>query len=510
MNGNHGDRMNGDTGYHGNLINNQYNRDIVDGHGSHAPTGHVHKVRPPSPTGGVYIADEIPDNINDDVKQTVIEDYMSRVRRNNSTQWSIDAQIDTENNSLSESSLSNDDDTTEHHTNNRSQQQQKQHPLVQVQPYTNNKFTKPDVQMYPERRNVKFDEKIENIPNSSRLDESSFTDRSDFGIDLHNGMDNSTSNGFVKPTSGLDDSASDGFVKRASPTMYSENHSVSVNREPVLNHVKIIPPSVSNKDSTQETSGIPNPPVPPPVPPPAPPININLEPKNNSTIPDDVKRKTASLPVARSQTVFTPDMIQSKRSTLTPVNKNNNKKQQSGMDTDFLAELKKATQGAGLKKTNKVQSEPVAKPIVPTLEFKSGARKMMNGDAGNKKDKKVELTGEWDPKNFYDKVPNHDMLPAWKLQLLARQIAEKEMKETLEKRQIDEHESRFKNMPAWKRALLEKKEAEMKASEEKKMKELEQQKPANVARKKPTVNVVGKSGEDENNLAPWQRELKKK
>lgn len=61
-----------------------------------------------------------------------------------------------------------------------------------------------------------------------------------------------------------------------------------------------------------------------------------------------------------------------------------------------------------------------------------------------------------------DKVPNREDLPAWKVQLQARQIAEKTMKETLVKRKEEEREARFKNMPAWKRALVEKKEAEAK------------------------------------------------
>ena len=49
---------------------------------------------------------------------------------------------------------------------------------------------------------------------------------------------------------------------------------------------------------------------------------------------------------------------------------------------------------------------------------------------------KAELAGEFDPKNFVDQVPNKDSLPSWKVQLLAKQIAEKYMKETLEQRKV--------------------------------------------------------------------------
>lgn len=50
------------------------------------------------------------------------------------------------------------------------------------------------------------------------------------------------------------------------------------------------------------------------------------------------------------------------------------------------------------------------------------------------------------------------------------------------------------------------------AAEERKLKELQQQqqqKYAAQAKKTPSVNVVGKSG-DESNLAPWQLELQKR
>lgn len=46
------------------------------------------------------------------------------------------------------------------------------------------------------------------------------------------------------------------------------------------------------------------------------------------------------------------------------------------------------------------------------------------------------MKGEWDPKNFVDQVANHDTLPQWKVMLFAKQIAEKTMKETLEKRKV--------------------------------------------------------------------------
>ncbi|XP_053378616.1 espin-like [Mercenaria mercenaria] len=125
-------------------------------------------------------------------------------------------------------------------------------------------------------------------------------------------------------------------------------------------------------------------------------------------------------------------------------------------------------------------------------------------------DSKVELTGEWDPKNFVDKVPNKESLPAWKVQLQARQIAEKTMKETLEHRKVEERECRFKNMPAWKRALVERKEkeAEARAEEEKRIQEQQAQKKAGTKRV-PAVNVTP-STSDDGELAPWQRELQKR
>lgn len=128
---------------------------------------------------------------------------------------------------------------------------------------------------------------------------------------------------------------------------------------------------------------------------------------------------------------------------------------------------------------------------------------MVNGVAEKPKENgtKADLAGEFDPKNFVDKVPNKDNLPSWKVQMMARQLAEKTMKETLEQRKVEAVENRFKNMPAWKRALVEKKEAEAKALEEKRQQEAEN-KVVN-SKRVPTISVQSAGG----NLAPWQREL---
>ena len=50
------------------------------------------------------------------------------------------------------------------------------------------------------------------------------------------------------------------------------------------------------------------------------------------------------------------------------------------------------------------------------------------------------LTGEYDPKNFLDKVPEKDTsgkdIPPWKKLIVARQLAEKAMVEDTETRKV--------------------------------------------------------------------------
>ncbi|XP_052082827.1 probable protein kinase DDB_G0277539 isoform X2 [Mytilus californianus] len=91
-----------------------------------------------------------------------------------------------------------------------------------------------------------------------------------------------------------------------------------------------------------------------------------------------------------------------------------------------------------------------------------------NGNQKETKPKSPVLMGEFDPKNFMDKVPDLDpagaKYPEWKKQLLARQLAEKALQESEEKKKQEEYEARFKNMPAWKRQMIERKEAQAKQS----------------------------------------------
>lgn len=57
------------------------------------------------------------------------------------------------------------------------------------------------------------------------------------------------------------------------------------------------------------------------------------------------------------------------------------------------------------------------------------------------------LKGDFDPKNFLDQVPENDAsgkpYPAWKKQLLARQIADKAKIEAEEKKKVREKHFRY-------------------------------------------------------------------
>ncbi|WAR15214.1 ESPNL-like protein [Mya arenaria] len=273
-------------------------------------------------------------------------------------------------------------------------------------------------------------------------------------------------------------------------------NSASGNQHSTTNHFQAVNGSQEHQPapSAQENTGkIPVPPPPPPA------VNGNQpKPLQNGTQNEsieEIKRKSASLP-ARPQALFTPEMMQSQLNTLSPAQarvaiENNS-------NTDFLAELKLATKGGGLRKTG-INGDPGATPAPKPITAFNGGQKtdLVREKPTGEKDVKMKLEGEWDPKNFVDQVPNRKDLPAWKVQLQARQIAEK----------VEDREARFKGMPAWKRAIVERKEAEARAAEEKKL--TEQQRMHKVVNKKmPAVNLVGKSGDT--GLAPWQKELQGK
>ena len=82
--------------------------------------------------------------------------------------------------------------------------------------------------------------------------------------------------------------------------------------------------------------------------------------------------------------LFTAEMMQSQRSTLTPAQART--PIESSSKSDFITELKQATKGPGLRKTSK-SAEPGAKPLTPALTFTSGFKsvaKESNSDGDSK------------------------------------------------------------------------------------------------------------------------------
>ncbi|XP_052226892.1 espin-like [Dreissena polymorpha] len=205
--------------------------------------------------------------------------------------------------------------------------------------------------------------------------------------------------------------------------------------------------------------------------------------------------------------LLTPEMMQAQYGALSPTN--TRMAIDNSANSDFISELKEATKGGALKKMSKnTRLEDKLSPT-PITVFSSGQKiDIVNGGVSHETEPKMELKGEWDPKNFIDQVPNRGDLPAWKVQLAAKQIAEKAMKETLEKRKVEEREARFKDMPAWKRAIVERKEAEARSAEEKRQAEEQQRAQHSSNKRVPHVQVMPKSGDK--SLAPWQLELQHK
>ena len=139
----------------------------------------------------------------------------------------------------------------------------------------------------------------------------------------------------------------------------------------------------------------------------------------------------------------------------------------SGRNIDLVDELKKKDL-SDLRVTKKPDERKQVKMVFssgdpsPTITPKSEQK-----DKANEKESRSKsplLTGEFDPKNFLDKVPDTDdtgiPYPDWKKHLLARQLAEKALQDAEEEKKKEEYEVRFRNMPAWKRQMIERKEAQ--------------------------------------------------
>lgn len=139
-----------------------------------------------------------------------------------------------------------------------------------------------------------------------------------------------------------------------------------------------------------------------------------------------------------------------------------------GRNFDLVDELKKKDLSE-LRVTKKPGEGKQVKMVFsfgdpsPAITPKS-EQKENNVSQKESRSKSPALTGEFDPKNFFDKVPDTDNTgipyPDWKKQLLARQLAEKALKDAEEEKKKEEYEARFRNMPAWKRQMIERKEAQ--------------------------------------------------
>ncbi|KAL5013615.1 hypothetical protein ScPMuIL_007885 [Solemya velum] len=137
-------------------------------------------------------------------------------------------------------------------------------------------------------------------------------------------------------------------------------------------------------------------------------------------------------------------------------------------NTDLVSQLKEAAGGSALKRTKKPNED--GRTMVFAFGLPNQTAKNGSSIKEDEAPKPLILEGEYDPKNFLDKVPQVDEsgreIPPWKQQVLARQLAEKTKEEDEAKKQLEEREARFKNVPAWKRAIIEKREAEAKAERE--------------------------------------------
>lgn len=78
------------------------------------------------------------------------------------------------------------------------------------------------------------------------------------------------------------------------------------------------------------------------------------------------------------------------------------------------------------------------------------------------KDKIAELSSEYTPEKFLDKIPKEDIsgvpIPQWKRMMLAKKAAEKARKEAEQSLLIEHEKRRISAIPEWKRQLMSRKE----------------------------------------------------
>ncbi|GFR67995.1 ankyrin repeat and SAM domain-containing protein 6 [Elysia marginata] len=126
---------------------------------------------------------------------------------------------------------------------------------------------------------------------------------------------------------------------------------------------------------------------------------------------------------------------------------------------DLIADIQSAVSGTSNLSLRRAKSRGEGVSMVY-----SSKRNSTGQDQSKMMDTTRPLTGDFDPKNFLDKVETVDStgrtIPEWRRHVLAKHAAEKAQKEFEEKRVVEDYESRFKDMPAWKRALIERREAQ--------------------------------------------------
>ncbi|XP_035828393.1 espin [Aplysia californica] len=170
-------------------------------------------------------------------------------------------------------------------------------------------------------------------------------------------------------------------------------------------------------------------------------------------------RQLFSLPSPRSPTQKTYNREWSSSSTnsqpFSPVESKHN----------LIADIQSAVSGNSSLSLRRAKSRGEGVSMV----YQSSKAAKRNGGETTPVSESKPLTGEFDPKNFLDKVEKIDStgrpIPEWRRQVLAKHAAEKAQKDFEENKVVEDYEARFKDMPAWKRALIERREAQAKEEE---------------------------------------------
>ncbi|XP_064643352.1 espin-like isoform X4 [Lineus longissimus] len=247
------------------------------------------------------------------------------------------------------------------------------------------------------------------------------------------------------------------------------------------------------------------PPPPPPMPPPTPPSLAPPAPPVPAV--GSVKENVAKLAQAQTSKPYqfsdshksTPNKLNSSMQSPFKQRPDSLLKEKKSKTDSIIEELKSVNMVASLRKVQKDSAVVFdsSRKKTPTSPGTLPGSPVISGN--------VPLTPDMPFESFLEQVSDKDQrgneVPAWRKQLLARQMMEKAKKEYEQRQKIEEEENRLKNMPQWKRDMLQRKKVETGENSPASPAEVDGASETKSVPVTPTVDDDGKP------IPPWKQEF---